>query len=71
MASRAPSRFLLDLRRAAAGSPAAAGLRGELTLRSIGIATLKQEFWPTVVSRDFDVIAWVDSTHATRPLKMH
>jgi erythromycin esterase-like protein len=68
VASRAPSQFLLDLRRVPAGSPAAAGLSGQLTLRSIGTLTPVQEFWPVALLRDYDVIAWVEKTHATRPL---
>ncbi len=64
-------RLLLDLRRAEPGSRIAAQLAGGLTMRSIGVVTPTQEFWPTAVSRAFDVIAWVDTTHATRPLKMY
>jgi erythromycin esterase-like protein len=64
-------RFLLDLRRAGPGSRIAAQLAKGLTMRSIGPATPTQEFWPRAVSREYDAIAWVDSTHATRPVKMY
>lgn len=71
LASRAPSQFLLDLRRAAAGSPAAAGLSGQMMLRSTGTLTPEQEFWPVAIVRDCDVIAWIEKTHPTRPLAAH
>jgi len=64
-------RFFLDLRRAKQGSQVAAQLQDGLTLRSIGPVTPKQEFWPAALSREFDVIAWVEKTHATRPLALH
>jgi erythromycin esterase-like protein len=64
-------RFLLDLRRAEPGTSVAARLRGELTLRSIGVATPTQEFFPTALSKEYDVIGWVEKTQATRPLPMH
>jgi hypothetical protein len=64
-------RFLLDLRRTEPGSPIAAQLAGRLSMRSIGVLTPEQEFWPSAVSREYDVIAWVEKTQATRPLGMH
>ena len=64
-------RFLLDLRRTEPGSPIAAQLAGGLSMRSIGVLTPEQEFWPSAVSREYDVIAWVEKTQATRPLGMH
>lgn len=64
-------RFLLDLRRAKPGSQVAARLQGGLTLRSIGVSTPKQEFFPAALSREFDVIAWVEKTQATRALTTH
>jgi len=63
-------RFLLDLRQVPPGSPLAARLARGLTMRSIGPATPKQEFWPAAVARQFDVIAWVAKTQATRPFPM-
>ncbi len=63
-------RFLLDLRRAPPGSPVAARLADGLTMRSIGPSTPEQEFWPAAVARQYDVIAWVERTQATRPLPM-
>jgi erythromycin esterase-like protein len=63
-------RFLLDLRRARRGSPVAARLAGGLTMRSIGPATPKQEFWPAAVAREYDAIAWIEKTQATRPFPM-
>ena len=68
-ASGIPS-FLLDLRRVPRGSPFAARLAQGLTMRSIGPVTPKQEFWPAAVARQYDVIAWVSKTQATRPLPM-
>ncbi|TMQ55703.1 MAG: erythromycin esterase family protein [Candidatus Eisenbacteria bacterium] len=64
-------RFLLDLRRAKPGSQIAARLHEGLTLRSIGLSTPKQEFFPAALSREFDVIAWVEKTQATRTLATH
>jgi erythromycin esterase-like protein len=63
-------RFLLDLRRVPPGSPLAARLAQGLTMRSIGPATPKQEFWPAAIARQYDVIAWVAKTQATRPFPM-
>jgi len=59
-------RFLLDLRRMEPRSRIAAQLAGGLTMRSIGVRTPEQEFWPSAVSREYDVIAWVEKTQATR-----
>ncbi len=39
-------------------------------MRAIGAATPKQEFWPAAVARQYDVIAWIAKTQATRPLPM-
>jgi erythromycin esterase-like protein len=64
-------RFLLDLRRAEPGSEVAMQLQGGLTLRSIGVATPKQQFRPAALSKEFDVIAWVEKTQGTRRLTMH
>lgn len=64
-------RFLLDLRRAEHGSRVATQLQGELTLRSIGPVTPEQQFSLAALSREYDVIAWVEKTEATRPLTTH
>jgi erythromycin esterase-like protein len=59
-------RFLVDLRRAK--PPVAARLQG-LTLRSIGVSAPKQQFRPVALSREFDVMAWVEKTRPTRALQ--
>ncbi len=59
-------RFLLDLRLLEPRSRIATQLAGGLTMRSIGVLTPEQEFWPSAVSREYDVIAWVEKTQATR-----
>ena len=64
-------RFFLDLRRVEPGSQVATQLQGKLTLRSIGVAKPKQEFYPTALLKEYDVIAWVEKTQATRPLNSH
>jgi len=64
-------RFLLDLRRAEPGSRVATQLEGGLTLRAIDVLTPKQQFWPTALLSEYDVIAWVEKTQATRPLTTH
>jgi erythromycin esterase-like protein len=64
-------RFLLDLRRAGREPGIATRLAGQLTMRSIGPATPTREFWPSAVSREYDVIAWIQRTQATRPLEQH
>ena len=64
-------RFLLDVRRAKPGSRVAAQLRGGLTLRSIDVRTHDQEFWPTALLKEYDVIAWVEKTQATHFLGTH
>jgi erythromycin esterase-like protein len=64
-------RFLLDLRRTERGSGIAARLAGGLTMRAIGPVTPTREFWPSAVSREYDVIAWIQQTQATRPLELH
>jgi erythromycin esterase-like protein len=61
-------RFLLDLRRARPGSGVAERLAQDLAFRSIGPGTPTREFWPSVLSQDYDVIAWVAETTASRPL---
>lgn len=64
-------RFLLDLRRAERESHIAARLADGLTMRAIGPATPTREFWPAAVTHEYDVIAWVGKTQATRPLELH
>ena len=61
-------RFVLDLRLARPGSAIATRLGSGLTLRSIGTQLPEQQFRPVALSREFDVIAWVERTQATRML---
>jgi erythromycin esterase-like protein len=60
-------RFLLDLR-GVKGSSIDARLNTGLTLRSISFQVPEREFRPVALTREFDAIAWVEKTQATRVL---
>ena len=59
-------RFLLDLRAAPATPAVETRLRSGMTMRSIGARAMDAQFHPTPVLDCYDVLAWVDSTQATR-----
>ena len=60
------SRFLLDLRAASTTPAVEALLRSGMTMRSIGSQAMDAQFHATPVLDHYDVLAWVDSTEATR-----
>jgi len=61
-------RFLLDLREAHKDPEAAKILRSRLLMRSIGAMAMDVQFDYTAILDSYDVLAWVDSTEASRPL---
>jgi erythromycin esterase-like protein len=68
--SRIP-RFFLDLRRAGPGSGVATKLATGLTMRSIGAIPPDRGFLPSAISREYDVLAWIEKAQPTRPLERH
>ncbi|MBE2213214.1 MAG: erythromycin esterase family protein [Opitutaceae bacterium] len=64
------SRFVIDLRPArAVDAPAAAAWFAEpRPFRSIGAGEMARQFRDTAVARDYDLLVYLDETHATVPL---
>lgn len=61
--------FLLDLKRAAAdNSPDGEWLRRKLKFRSIGSVSMLQEFFPTDLLADYDLIIFIRTSSASRLL---
>jgi erythromycin esterase-like protein len=62
-------RFLLDLRPAHGNPEAQKLLHSGLTMRAIGSMAMDDQFSPAAILDNYDVLAWVDSTEASRPLR--
>lgn len=63
-------RFLLDLRRARENAAAESALRSGVMMRSIGALAMDMQFGITPILNDYDVLAWVDHTTATRCFRL-
>ncbi len=60
--------LLLDIRSAKADDPATAWLVEPRPMRSIGAVAMDQQFFTASTTEQFDVLAYIDQTTASRPL---
>lgn len=58
--------FLLDLRNTSKDDPACAWLFDHLKFRKVGSRNIKEEFFPTKITEDFDVLIFIKSSSYSR-----
>jgi erythromycin esterase-like protein len=62
-------RFIVDLRTIQPGTPESGWLAQPHPFRSIGAVAQEQQFFPVLLSREFDAVVHIETTSRARPLR--